>query len=224
MNFEEDDSEASSSAFQIQKHKLEVSYRKFLDYVTPHIIARWIVTYIFIAIFMIRILFTEGWYIVCYTWAIYLLNMFLQFLTPKFDRSRVLNFDFEPNGRNFLVACCLDGGVGGLKLVDLRTQATSQNLGGGGELQGGYGYMLSCAWSPANPYLCVSGNQDGLCTGWDVRTSKGALFELNNNLTISNYKNSKSKLLFHGDKPKAHNGGINSMVFNDVGSISKTTT
>ncbi|KAG0680546.1 hypothetical protein C6P40_004245 [Pichia californica] len=85
MDFEQDQTDASQ--FQQYKHKLEISYRKFLDYITPHIIPRWIATYIIIIIFMGRILVVEGWYIVCYTWAIFLLNMFLKFLTPKIDPS-----------------------------------------------------------------------------------------------------------------------------------------
>lgn len=82
-----DDETTGTSTVDIYKHKLQITYRKFLDYITPHIISRWIATYIIIMIFMSRILLVEGWYIVCYAWAIFLLNMFLKFLTPKIDPS-----------------------------------------------------------------------------------------------------------------------------------------
>ncbi|QPG76469.1 hypothetical protein FOA43_003858 [Brettanomyces nanus] len=131
--------------------------------------------------------------------------------------SRVLNFDFDPQGSNSLVACCLDGGVGGIRLVDLRTLADSQTLGGGGKSKGGFGYMLSCAWSPTDHNLVVSGSQDGYCIGWDIRASNGCLFTLDYNLTTRNYTNSNRQLLFYEDIPRAHNGGINSLMFNDVG-------
>lgn len=36
---------------------------------------------------MTRVLVAQGWYIVCYALGIYLLNLFLAFLTPKFDPS-----------------------------------------------------------------------------------------------------------------------------------------
>ncbi|KAL1710160.1 retrieval of early ER protein Rer1 [Schizophyllum commune] len=36
---------------------------------------------------MLRIVFAQGWYIVCYALAIYLLNLLLAFLQPKFDPS-----------------------------------------------------------------------------------------------------------------------------------------
>lgn len=137
----------------------------------------------------------------------------------SFDlQSRVLNFDFDPKGANSLIACCTDGGVGGVQLVDLRTLADSQTLGGGGKAKGGFGYMLSCCWSPTDPNLVVSGSIDGYCIGWDIRASQAALFTLDYNLTTSNYKNSNRQLLFYEDRPRAHNGGINSVMFNDVGS------
>jgi hypothetical protein len=85
MDFQ--DSEGDNSAFAIYRHQAEVKYRLFLDYVTPHVIPRWIATWVLVLILMARIVWVEGWYIVCYTWSIYLLNMFLKFLTPKFDPS-----------------------------------------------------------------------------------------------------------------------------------------
>ncbi|KAF6012710.1 hypothetical protein HII12_002232 [Brettanomyces bruxellensis] len=125
----------------------------------------------------------------------------------SFDlKSRVLNFDFDPSGSSSQVACCLDGGVGGVKLVDLRTLADSQTLGGGGKQRGGFGYMLSCAWSPTDPNVLVSGGVDGYCIGWDIRAANGCLFKMDYNLTTGNYKNSDRKLLFYEDIPRAHNG------------------
>ena len=136
----------------------------------------------------------------------------------SFDlKSRVLNFDFDPSGSSSQVACCLDGGVGGVKLVDLRTLADSQTLGGGGKQRGGFGYMLSCAWSPTDSNVLVSGGVDGYCIGWDIRAANGCLFKMDYNLTTGNYKNSDRKLLFYEDIPRAHNGGVNSLLFNETG-------
>jgi len=136
----------------------------------------------------------------------------------SFDlKSRVLNFDFDPTGSGSQVACCLDGGVGGVKLVDLRTLADSQTLGGGGKQKGGFGYMLSCAWSPTDSNVLVSGAADGYCIGWDIRAANGCLFKMDYNLTTRNYKNSNRELLFYEDVPRAHNGGVNSLMFNEIG-------
>lgn len=75
--------------------RVKTTYRYYLDYVTPYLMQRWIGTYVLIALFLLRILLTQRWYIVCYTWAIYLLNMFLQFLTPKFDPSLEQEYENE---------------------------------------------------------------------------------------------------------------------------------
>ncbi|KAL1986859.1 hypothetical protein VTN96DRAFT_5512 [Rasamsonia emersonii] len=67
--------------------KLARQYQAYLDKVTPYTAYRWIGTAIFLFIFFLRIILAQGWYIVAYTLAIYLLNLFLAFLQPKFDPS-----------------------------------------------------------------------------------------------------------------------------------------
>ncbi|PCH35589.1 retrieval of early ER protein Rer1 [Wolfiporia cocos MD-104 SS10] len=62
-------------------------YQQLLDRVTPFVLYRWLGTAGLFAVFMLRILFAQGWYIVCYAHAIYLLNLLLAFLQPKFDPS-----------------------------------------------------------------------------------------------------------------------------------------
>ncbi|KAK0543776.1 hypothetical protein OC861_006586 [Tilletia horrida] len=57
----------------------------FLDSTTPHVAQRWGATSALLVIFMLRIVLAQGWYIVCYALFIYLLNLFLAFLQPKFD-------------------------------------------------------------------------------------------------------------------------------------------
>ncbi|CDK27947.1 unnamed protein product [Kuraishia capsulata CBS 1993] len=80
-------SESLQDKLDVYVSRLRVTYRRYLDLVTPHTLYRWVAFYVLITLFMLRIIYAEGWYIVCYTYAIYLLNMFLQFLTPKFDPS-----------------------------------------------------------------------------------------------------------------------------------------
>ncbi|ABN68040.1 predicted protein [Scheffersomyces stipitis CBS 6054] len=67
--------------------KVEVTYQKFLDQAVPHTTNRWIGTAILLSLFLLRIFVSQGWYIICYALGIYLLNLFLAFLTPKFDPS-----------------------------------------------------------------------------------------------------------------------------------------
>lgn len=62
-------------------------YQTYLDQTVPHLWARWGAFAGLLVVFMLRIVFAQGWYIVCYTLGIYLLNLFLAFLQPKFDPS-----------------------------------------------------------------------------------------------------------------------------------------
>ncbi|KAK5141971.1 hypothetical protein LTR04_002376, partial [Oleoguttula sp. CCFEE 6159] len=83
-------------------------YQAYLDKSTPFITYRWVGTGVLTLAFALRIVFAQGWYIgqailthspnaaralltdtdtVAYSLGIYLLNLFLAFLTPKFDPS-----------------------------------------------------------------------------------------------------------------------------------------
>lgn len=59
--------------------------------------------------------------------------------------SRISDFDIHPNGNNSLVACCCDGGYGGVTLVDLRILSKSHTLGGGSGGSGASGGSHSYA-------------------------------------------------------------------------------
>ncbi|KAJ7350467.1 retrieval of early ER protein Rer1 [Mycena olivaceomarginata] len=72
---------------QGQFTRVQRQYQQFLDRWTPHILQRWLATAGLLALFFLRIVFSQGWYIVCYALAIYLLNLLLAFLQPKFDPS-----------------------------------------------------------------------------------------------------------------------------------------
>ncbi|KAI9802925.1 MAG: retention in endoplasmic reticulum protein 1 [Sarcosagium campestre] len=76
-------------------------YQAYLDKSTPYTTYRWAGTGVLLLFFALRILFAQGWYIVAYTLGIYLLNLFLAFLQPKFDPSIEQDTEME------------DGSVGG---------------------------------------------------------------------------------------------------------------
>ncbi|KAK1234250.1 hypothetical protein PQX77_002557 [Marasmius sp. AFHP31] len=67
--------------------KIQRQYQQFLDRWTPYTLNRWLATGGLLAVFLLRIVLAQGWYIVCYAHAIYLLNLLLAFLQPKFDPS-----------------------------------------------------------------------------------------------------------------------------------------
>ncbi|TDL23021.1 retrieval of early ER protein Rer1 [Rickenella mellea] len=67
--------------------RLKREYQRVLDRAAPHLLYRWLGTGGLLIVFMLRILLAQSWYIVCYAHAIYLLNLLLAFLQPKFDPS-----------------------------------------------------------------------------------------------------------------------------------------
>jgi hypothetical protein len=67
-------------------HSLHHPLRKhYLDKLTPHVVARWCVSGGLLALYGVRVYVLEGFYIVSYGLAIYLLNLLLGFISPKID-------------------------------------------------------------------------------------------------------------------------------------------
>ncbi|KAJ6624304.1 retrieval of early ER protein Rer1 [Mycena sp. CBHHK59/15] len=74
-------------SLQGQFTRVQRQYQQLLDRWTPHTLQRWLATAGLLFLFFLRIVLSQGWYIVCYAHAIYLLNLLLAFLQPKFDPS-----------------------------------------------------------------------------------------------------------------------------------------
>lgn len=74
-------------AITVQSNKIARVYQAYLDKSTPYVTYRWVGSTVLLLAFFTRILVAQGWYIVAYCLGIYLLNLFLAFLTPKFDPS-----------------------------------------------------------------------------------------------------------------------------------------
>jgi len=84
------DSEPSSGPLKPitdQYYKIMRQYQVLLDRVTPFVLYRWLGSAGLVSVFLLRIVLAQGWYIVCYAHAIYLLNLLLAFLQPRFDPS-----------------------------------------------------------------------------------------------------------------------------------------
>ncbi len=56
-----------------------------MDQTTPHVGPRWISFALLLSLFILRIVTRQGFYVVAYALGIYLLNIFLLFLSPRFD-------------------------------------------------------------------------------------------------------------------------------------------
>ncbi|KAH7102231.1 retrieval of early ER protein Rer1 [Auriculariales sp. MPI-PUGE-AT-0066] len=70
---------------QVQAHARR--YQAMIDSTAPLMRERWMGTAFLVAVFVLRIVLAQGWYIICYAHAIYVLNLLLAFLSPKFDPS-----------------------------------------------------------------------------------------------------------------------------------------
>ncbi|KAL2068206.1 hypothetical protein VTL71DRAFT_16304 [Oculimacula yallundae] len=91
------------AAVSAHTSRLQRQYQAWLDKSTPYTPYRWLGTAGILSFFFLRIFLAQGWYIVAYSLGIYLLNLFLAFLQPKFDPSNeAIDADME------------DGSVGGL--------------------------------------------------------------------------------------------------------------
>ncbi|XP_065060811.1 protein RER1-like isoform X2 [Rhopilema esculentum] len=60
-------------------------YQKILDDSVPHMTARWLMLLAFGCGYMLRVYILQGWYIITYALGIYLLNLFIGFLSPRID-------------------------------------------------------------------------------------------------------------------------------------------
>lgn len=58
-------------------------YQRLLDQTTVYPLARWAAFGGVLLLFLLRIYYLSGWFIVCYGLGIYLLNLFIGFLSPQ---------------------------------------------------------------------------------------------------------------------------------------------
>lgn len=63
-------------------------YRQMLDKTVTHTTIRWVFLVTLLALFIVRIWFLQGWFIVTYGLGIFLLNLFIGFITPLVRAAR----------------------------------------------------------------------------------------------------------------------------------------
>lgn len=60
-------------------------FQYYLDRSTPHSVERWLGTLVVVLIYVLRVYYVQGFYIVSYGVGIYILNLLIGFLSPKVD-------------------------------------------------------------------------------------------------------------------------------------------
>ncbi|CAI8616951.1 unnamed protein product [Vicia faba] len=81
-------SSASAAAVQPVNQRLQEFsklFQYYLDKSTPHSTYRWIGTFVIASIYLLRVFYIQGFYIVSYGLGIYMLNLLIGFLSPLVD-------------------------------------------------------------------------------------------------------------------------------------------
>ena len=79
------DEAPQTTAAERFRSQFDRTVQMYLDRSVPHTHGRWIGFGVALMIYMIRVYFLNGWFIVAYSLGIYLLNLFIGFLTPAID-------------------------------------------------------------------------------------------------------------------------------------------
>ncbi|KAI4320977.1 hypothetical protein MLD38_034404 [Melastoma candidum] len=79
--------DGSSAMAPLAKWRSDFSraFQYYLDRSTPHPVERWLGTLVVAMIYVLRVYYLQGFYIVSYGLGIYILNLLIGFLSPKVD-------------------------------------------------------------------------------------------------------------------------------------------
>lgn len=76
---------ATPAAIAKWKNDFSRAFQYYLDRSTPHPVHRWLGTLAVAAIYILRVYYIQGFYIISYGLGIYILNLLIGFLSPKVD-------------------------------------------------------------------------------------------------------------------------------------------
>ncbi|CAH8838349.1 unnamed protein product [Trichobilharzia szidati] len=85
MKLEQTNEESSNSLLTKVFHPVTVIHQTIIDKLYPYRCIRWLIAVFLITVYVIRIATVQGFHIVSYTLAIYLLSLFISFISPKVD-------------------------------------------------------------------------------------------------------------------------------------------
>lgn len=84
---EEVGSDGASPVSPLSKWRNEFSraFQYYLDRSAPHLVNRWLGTLVAAAIYIFRVYYVQGFYVISYGLGIYILNLLIGFMSPKVD-------------------------------------------------------------------------------------------------------------------------------------------
>ncbi|KAI9809741.1 MAG: hypothetical protein M1825_000174 [Sarcosagium campestre] len=126
----------------------------------------------------------------------------------------------SPIATHLMVACALQHPA--VRLVDLRSGASTQALSAGASVAGGGGggaAVLALQWSPHDEHVLASGSADGVVRLWDVRRSAAELITLDvdDAVGVVGYDRPGAGVGLGGSRGRAHDGAVNGVVWTDDG-------
>ncbi|CAM8942292.1 unnamed protein product [Rhodiola kirilowii] len=79
--------DSASAVAPLAKWRSDFSraFQHYLDRSTPHPVQRWLGTGVAAAIYVLRVYYVQGFYVISYGLGIYILNLLIGFLSPKVD-------------------------------------------------------------------------------------------------------------------------------------------
>ncbi|KAH9585562.1 retention in endoplasmic reticulum protein 1, variant 2 [Schistosoma haematobium] len=85
MKLDQTSDESSNTFLSKVCRPVTVMHQTIIDKLYPYRITRWLFALLLFAIYVLRIATIQGFHIVSYTLAIYLLSLFISFISPKVD-------------------------------------------------------------------------------------------------------------------------------------------
>ena len=79
------DSDSVTSPLAQWKSDFSRAFQYYLDRSTPHTLHRWLGTLAVAMIYILRVYYVQGFYVVSYGLGIYVLNLLIGFFSPKVD-------------------------------------------------------------------------------------------------------------------------------------------
>ncbi|EUB65013.1 hypothetical protein EGR_00282 [Echinococcus granulosus] len=77
--------ERDESKFENLLKPIRLKYQSVIDKSNPYTKTRWCITFAFLALYVLRIYFIQGFHIISYALAIYILSLFIHSISPQVD-------------------------------------------------------------------------------------------------------------------------------------------
>ncbi|TGZ73086.1 hypothetical protein CRM22_001700 [Opisthorchis felineus] len=89
--------DSSSSSFLSRIFRpITVMHQSIIDKLAPHRVLRWFIALVFLTVYVLRVVHLQGFHIISYALAIYLLGLFIAAISPKVDPAFAEVFDETP--------------------------------------------------------------------------------------------------------------------------------